>query len=70
MPADMASRDSGLALKITGGRPPFTAFMNGRPVAASVTRRTLHITPDSAGFTRISIVDGAGETDSVTVRLQ
>jgi hypothetical protein len=39
-------------------------------VAASASRRTLHVTPDGAGFTRISIVDGSGETDSVTVRLQ
>jgi penicillin-binding protein 1C len=64
------SEETALALKITGGKPPFTAYMNGRPVAASGTRRTLHVTPDGAGFTRISIVDGAGETDSVTVRLQ
>ncbi len=62
--------EPGLALKITGGRPPFTAFLNGRPVAASASRRTLHVMPDGAGFTRISIMDGAGETDSVTVRLQ
>ncbi len=62
--------EPGLALKITGGRPPFTAFLNGRPVAASASRRTLHVTPDGAGFTRISIMDGSGETDSVTVRLQ
>jgi penicillin-binding protein 1C len=64
------AEETALALKITGGKPPFTAYMNGRPVAASATRRTLHVTPDGAGFTRISIVDGAGETDSVTVRLQ
>jgi penicillin-binding protein 1C len=70
MPLDSAARDNSLALKITGGKPPFTAYVNGRPVAASATRRTLHVTPDGAGFTRISIVDGAGETDSVTVRLQ
>ncbi len=62
--------ETALALKITGGKPPFTAYLNGRPVAASAMRRTLHVTPDGAGFTRISIVDGAGETDSVTVRLQ
>ncbi len=67
---EMAGGDPALALKITGGRPPFTAFVNGRPAASSATRRTLHVEPDGAGFTRISIVDGAGETDSVTVRLQ
>ena len=68
---EMASlSDPALALKITGGRPPFTAFVNGRPVASSAARRTLHVAPDGAGFTRISIVDGAGDTDSVTVRLQ
>ena len=65
-----AEPEPALALKITGGKPPFTAFLNGRPVAASATRRTLMVTPDGAGFTRLSIVDAAGETDSVTVRLQ
>jgi penicillin-binding protein 1C len=64
------AEQGGLALKITGGKPPFTAYLNGQPVAASASRRTLNVTPDGAGFTRISIVDGAGETDSVTVRLQ
>jgi len=67
---DLGEGDPALALKITGGRPPFTAFVNGRPATTSATRRTLHVAADGAGFTRISIVDGAGETDSVTVRLQ
>jgi penicillin-binding protein 1C len=70
LPSDLTARDSSLAVKITGGLPPFTAYVNGRPVVASALRRTLHLTPDGAGFTRISITDGAGETDSVTVRLQ
>jgi penicillin-binding protein 1C len=62
--------EPGLALKITGGRPPFTAFVNGRPAATAAMRRTLHVAADGQGFTRLSIVDAAGETDSVTVRLQ
>jgi penicillin-binding protein 1C len=70
LPPDPDARETALSVKITGGKPPFTAYVNGRPAAASATRRTLHLAADGAGFTRISIVDGAGETDSVTVRLQ
>ncbi len=58
---EMAGGDSALALKITGGQPPFTAFVNGRPVASSATRRTLHVEPDGAGFTRIPSLTGQGK---------
>ncbi len=68
------ARDAGepasLTLKITGGAPPFTAYFNGRPVAAATARRTLELSPEGPGFARISIVDGRGETDTVSVRLQ
>jgi penicillin-binding protein 1C len=70
LPSDLNARDAALAVKITGGMPPFTAYVNGRPVVTSALRRILHLTPDGVGFTRISITDGAGETDSVMVRLQ
>ena len=70
LPNDLNGQYSSLAVKITGGIPPFTAYVNGQPVVASALRRTLHLTPNGMGFTRISITDGAGETDSVTVRLQ
>ncbi|MGL4636336.1 MAG: penicillin-binding protein 1C [Beijerinckiaceae bacterium] len=59
-----------MALKITGGTPPFTAFVNGQPVASSALRRTLSFAPPGVGFMRISVMDGSGETDSVTVRVQ
>jgi penicillin-binding protein 1C len=65
-----AGEPASLTLKITGGAPPFTAYLNGRPVAAASTRRTLELSPEGPGFARISIVDGRGETDSVSVRLQ
>ncbi len=59
-----------MAVKITGGVPPFTAFVNGHPVASSAQRRTLSFAPTGMGFLRISVMDGTGETDSVMVRLQ
>ena len=62
--------EAGLVLKISGGKPPFTAYLNGQPAMTAAQRRVLHITPDGLGFTRISIVDGDGETDTVNVRLQ
>ncbi len=64
------SKPSPIAVKITGGVPPFTAFVNGRPIATSAARRTLGLIPDGLGFTQISVQDSTGSTDSVTVRLQ
>jgi penicillin-binding protein 1C len=61
---------SDMAVKITGGVPPFTAFVDGRPVASSAQRRTLSFAPTGMGFVRISVVDATGDTDSVMVRLQ
>jgi penicillin-binding protein 1C len=59
-----------LAIKITGGVPPFTAYLNGRPVATAASRRVLSLIPDGLGFARISIQDAQGSMDSVSVRLQ
>jgi penicillin-binding protein 1C len=59
-----------LALKITGGAPPFTWLVDGRPVEAGTLRREGAWAPDGAGFVRVSVIDGRGESDSVTVRLE
>ena len=59
-----------LALKVLGGQPPLTWLVNGAPVLRNEPRRNAAWAPDGAGFVRLTVIDAAGATDSVTVRLQ
>ncbi len=63
-------RDRTLALKALGGAPPFAWFVNGRPVAEADLRRQSAWKPDGAGFARVSVIDGNGASDAVSVRLE
>ncbi|KQT57646.1 penicillin-binding protein 1C [Methylobacterium sp. Leaf456] len=58
-----------LALKALGGQPPLTWMVDGLPVAESL-RRQSDWSPEGAGFARISVMDAAGASDSVVVRLE
>ena len=60
---------AGLALKALGGVPPLTWMIDGLPVARSARRQSEWV-PDGAGFARISVLDAAGASDSVVVRLE
>ena len=62
--------DARLALKALGGAPPFTWFVNGEPVGAADLRRQSAWKADGAGFARVTVVDGKGASDAVTVRLE
>jgi penicillin-binding protein 1C len=64
------SKPEAVALKIAGGVEPLTVLVNGVPLAAQPGRRTLFFEPDGPGFTRVTVVDGAGATDSVLLRMQ
>ncbi|KAB1075675.1 penicillin-binding protein 1C [Methylobacterium planeticum] len=59
----------GLALKALGGVPPLTWMADGLPVAQG-PRRQSEWRPDGAGFARISVMDAAGASDSVVVRIE
>jgi penicillin-binding protein 1C len=59
-----------LALKVQGGTGPLTVLLNGAPVGTPSRRRTLLVEPDGRGFTRLTVMDARGGTDSVTVRIQ
>jgi penicillin-binding protein 1C len=60
-----------IALKVTGGAGPLTVLVNGMPLPeATAGRRTLFFAPEGQGFVRLTVMDGAGATDSVVVRLQ
>ncbi len=59
-----------LALKVSGGVAPFTFLVDGMPVLGPVPRRQALWRPGGPGFLRISVIDAAGATDSVSVRVQ
>ena len=55
-------------LKLTGAVAPLTVFVNGVP-AFPQQRGSAFFTPDGPGFSRVTVIDGAGATDSVVVRI-
>ena len=59
-----------IAIKITGGTPPLNVLLNGIPIAAKRSARTLFFEPDGPGFVRLTVTDATGAVDSVSVRLQ
>jgi penicillin-binding protein 1C len=59
-----------LMLKVQGGVGVLTVLMNGIPVADPSRRRTLFVAPDGRGFTRLTVMDARGGSDSVIVRIQ
>ncbi|MGR7996457.1 penicillin-binding protein 1C [Xanthobacter sp. ZOL 2024] len=66
-----AGRDvDGLVVKVEGGVLPLTLLLDGRPVAAASQRRVLFWTPRGKGFARLTVIDAAGLTDSVMVRVE
>jgi penicillin-binding protein 1C len=62
--------DASLTLKAMGGTPPLIWLVNGKPVGEPGVRRQGAWRPDGAGFARVSVMDAAGATDSVMVRLE
>src|SRR5262249_61908114 len=59
-----------IAIKITGGTPPLNVLLNGMPIPAKRSARTLFFEPDGPGFVRLTVTDATGAVDSVVVRLQ
>ncbi len=59
-----------IAIKIAGGTPPLNVLLNGMPLTAKKTARTMFFEPDGPGFVRLTVTDSTGAADSVLVRLQ
>jgi penicillin-binding protein 1C len=57
-----------VALKVTGAVAPLTVLVNGTPVR-NEGRDSLFFAPAGPGFSRVTVVDAAGATDSIVVRL-
>ena len=61
-------RTDSIPLKITGAVAPLTVFVNGKPVPQQ-DRGALFFAPDGPGFSRVTVVDATGATDSVVVQV-
>ncbi|MBM1815737.1 penicillin-binding protein 1C [Pseudosulfitobacter pseudonitzschiae] len=59
----------GLTVKMRGGQLPLTVLLNGAPVAAGLRQREVALALDGAGFSRISVVDAAGQSATVEVEV-
>lgn len=59
--------DNRLPLMVVGGQPPYSWLVDGLPVASEVYQGHTDWSPTGMGHSRITVIDTAGATDSVTV---
>ncbi|WP_034491255.1 penicillin-binding protein 1C [Afifella pfennigii] len=59
-----------LAIKLRDGAPPFTWFVNGRPVERTQFRRELTWDPEGPGFAELMVLDGEGRAASARIFLE
>lgn len=58
-----------VTLKLRGGEAPFTVLANGSPIASGLHQREFEIPYPGKGFSTLVVVDGAGLSDRVTIRV-
>jgi penicillin-binding protein 1C len=58
-----------LTLKLRGGQIPFAILANGQPLATGVRLREIDVPSPGPGFSTLVIVDGSGQSDSVTIKV-
>ncbi|XDA98518.1 penicillin-binding protein 1C [Sulfitobacter sp. LCG007] len=68
--AELSLDGAGLTLKVRAGTLPMTVLVNGRPAASGVMRRETTLDAPGPGFSRISVIDAAGRSDQVDIRLK
>jgi penicillin-binding protein 1C len=66
--SDARGRPEPVALKVAGAIAPLSVLVNGVPVAGE-TRGSLFFNPAGPGFSRVTVMDASGATDSVVVRI-
>jgi penicillin-binding protein 1C len=65
-----AGKPAPIGIKVGGGTPPLTVFVDGSPVKTERSRRPVFFNPVGPGFVRLTVMDATGAADSVVVRLQ
>lgn len=59
----------GVPVKLRAGVLPLTVLVDGLPMMTQLRGRDVVLPLETAGFTRISVVDATGRSDSVEIRL-
>lgn len=59
-----------ITFKAEGGRLPLAWFVDGHPLANDPTSHEAAFDPSGRGFARVTVIDSAGRTERVTVRLK
>lgn len=59
-----------LALKVSGGVGRLTIFVDGVPAGEPASAATFFWRPAGTGFVRLTVMDAAGSSDSVTLRIR
>jgi penicillin-binding protein 1C len=67
--ASIGGKPDPVALKVSGAVAPLTVLVNGVPVA-NEGRGSLFFNPDGPGFSRLTVLDASGASDSVVVRVE
>ena len=67
--AVLARGDGGVPLKLRAGVLPLTVLVDGSPQITGLMRHDAIVPITAPGFTQISVVDAAGRSDQVRIRL-
>ena len=73
-PADMArlaelEAEGPILARARGGRAPWTFLLNGAPLAIGLARPEARLPHPGPGFARLTVIDGAGASDTAAIRL-
>ncbi len=67
--ARIVNDNSGLTVKIRGGKPPYTFMANGLPLLTGVHAHQANLSGLGTGFSQIAVIDARGRSARVSVRL-
>jgi penicillin-binding protein 1C len=68
--AEVELMPEGLLLRVRGGVGPFTWLADGQPVVVAARAREAVVPMAGPGFVVLSVIDGAGQSSRVRVRLR
>ncbi|MEX1235804.1 MAG: penicillin-binding protein 1C [Roseovarius sp.] len=67
--ARLAGEAPGLPVKVRGGTPPYTWLANGTPRLTGIRGEQANIPGLGKGFSQIAVIDAAGRSARITIRL-
>lgn len=68
--AEVDASSGGLAVKLSGGTPPFTWLANGAPVALAIRSREAILPMSGPGFVTLTVIDAGGMSATAAIRVR